>query len=397
MAWRRLGSDAIRLYEQGESVPEHSASHWLAVGRYELRSAFRRPERWQLTLLECPSDALIPRVGDAQLYRVDLRDWPPVRSILLDQDGVVLDRSTGSAAELIGTGSAGPLGLLRTVGDRRQPYLHIDSYAGQARFLRLPGDPVAAGDAVGALLAGLDQHWLKVSNYLCFRVNLQPNVELEHKFTLLGQPDVCTLARDTLALADSGGLPGWLVEFREEVQSWDFLNHVYAIEQPVDEAGYVSFIPTTDGHFTVKRKTFTADVDERPELRSRGVPITGDFADHVRDVLGLTPAWHASFRRTRHDVSVESIETGNAYVISYDRSTIVDDSGAAIAGLPELTQCEIEYIYSQSLDQVSYRSVRQDLATLRGLLSDYFDQRGIANYQRHESKLTFLRNQHVAA
>ena len=107
------------------------------------------------------------------------------------------------------------------------------------------------------------------------------------------------------------------------------------------------------------------------------MPITGDFADYLRDVLGLTPAWHASFRRTRHDVSVESIETGNAYVISYDRSTIVDDTGAAIAGLAELSQCEIEYLYSQSLDPVSYRSVRQDLATLRGLLSDYFDQRGI--------------------
>ena len=375
-------------------MPEHS---WLAVGPYELRSAFRRPERWQLTLLECPSAALIPRVGDAQLYRLDLRDWPPVRTIQLDQDGSVLDRFTSLPAELIGMGSVGPLGLLRAVGDRQQPYLHIDSYAGQARFLRLPGGPVQPGHAVGELLAGLDRHWLKVSNYLCFRVNLQPNVELEHKFTLLGRPDVCALARDTLALAGSGGLPGWLVEFREEIQSWDFLNHVYAIEQPVTEAGYVSFIPTSDGLFTVKRKTFTADVDERPELRSRGVSITGDFADHIRDVLGLTPAWHASFRRTRHDVSVESIETGNAYVISYDRCTIVDDTGAPTAGLAELTQCEIEYIYSQSLEPVSYQSVRQDLATLRGLLGDYFEQRGIANYQRHESKLTFLRNQHVAA
>lgn len=378
-------------------MPEHSASSWLAVGPYELRSAFRRPRHWQLTLLECPPGALVPRVGDAQLYRLDLRGWPPVRTIVLDQDGAVLDRFTGIPAELTGSGSSGPLGLLRTVGDQRQPYLQIDSYAGQARFLRLPGGPVDADDAVEKLLDGLDQHWLKVSNYLCFRVKLQPNVELEHKFTLLGQPDVLALAQDTLALADSGGLPGWLVEFREEIQSWDFLNHVYAIDEPVTEAGYVSFIPTTDGLFTVKRKIFTADVAERPELRSRGVPITGDFADHIRDVLGLTPTWHASFRRTRHDVSVESIETGNAYVISFDRSTIVDDSGAAIAGLAELSQCEIEYIYSQSLEPVSYQSVRQDLDTLRGLVSDYFDQRGIRNYQRHESKLTFLRNQHVAA
>jgi hypothetical protein len=125
------------------------------------------------------------------------------------------------------------------------------------------------------------------------------------------------------------------------------------------------------------------------------VAISGDLGCHVRDVLKLNPAWQASFRRARHDVSVESIETGNAFVISYDRSTIIDETGAQVPGLDELYQCEIEYIYSQSLAPVSYQSVRRDLATLRELLSRYFAQRGIANYQRHESKLTFLRNQHA--
>ncbi|HET6210256.1 MAG TPA: hypothetical protein VFD94_07730, partial [Jatrophihabitans sp.] len=165
-------------------MPERSESSWLAVGRYELRTAFRRPARWQLTLLECPAGALTPRVGEAQLYRLDLRDWPPVRSVLLDQDGAVLGSSTVSPAELTGPGSVGPLGLLRTVGGRRQLYLHIDSFAGVARFLRLPGGPVEAGEAVGELLAGLDRHSAQANNQLGFRVDPQPGLELTHRFSL---------------------------------------------------------------------------------------------------------------------------------------------------------------------------------------------------------------------
>jgi hypothetical protein len=300
-------------------VSEHG---WLAVGGYDLRSACRRPDRWQLTLLECPATALIPRVGDAQLYRLDLRGWPAVRSVLLDQDGVVLERATARPAELLGHGSNAALGLLRAVGPDRQLYLHIDSFAGQARFLRLPGRPVPAGIAIGELLAGLDRHSAKVSNHLGFRVELHPGVELAQRFSLAGSPDVYALARDTLALAGAGGLPGWLVEFREELRSWDLLNQVDAIQAPPAEAGYVSI--------------------------------------------------------TRHEVSVESIETGNVFVISFERSTIVDGAGVALPGRPELRQCQLEYRYSQSLGPVSQHSVRRDLATLHGLLAGYVGQQAAA-------------------
>src|SRR5262249_52447312 len=145
---------------------------------------------------------------------------------------------------------------------------------------------------------------------------------------------------------------------------------------------------------TVKRKIFTVDSDERPELRSRGVAVT-DFDEYLRGVLGLTPAWHASFRRARHDVCVESIETGNAFVISYDHSTIVDDAGGGGPGLAGLVQCEIGHRFSQSLAPVDYRQVHTDLAILRTLLNDFFERQSIVHYQRHESKLTFLRRQHA--
>jgi hypothetical protein len=369
---------------------------WLVVGSHDLRSAIRRPDTWQVTLLQCPLTALAPEVDGALSYTLDLRNWDPVRAIVLDSVGNVLDRSSASLSAVLEQDSNVPIGLLRPgPASSIQIYPQVDLYLRHARFLRLPGEPSEPGAAVADLLAGIDEHFLKITNYLCFRVNLKPNVELEHKFTLTGHPDVYALARDTLRLADSGGLPGWHLEFREEIQSWDFLNHVYAIEEPAGDAGYVSFIPTTDGRHTVKRKLFTKDTDERRELRNRGVEVGADFETYLRDVLGLAPAWNASFRRLRYDVSVESIVSGNVFGIAFDRCIVIDQSGQRVAGAAELSQCEMEYIYSQALTGATFDGVRDDLDSLRQLMTGYFEQRGIGNYQTHESKLTFLRNQHV--
>jgi hypothetical protein len=376
---------------------EASPAIWLVVGSQDVRSSVRRPSEWQVTLLECPTAQLAPDVEGSRMYKLDLRDWPVTRAVVLDQDGnVVEDTEKAELATVLAAGSNSPLGLLRPAGAGMRLYAHVDSYLEHARFIALPQPESARPAAVSDLLAGIDEHFLKVNNYLCFRVKLLPDVELEHKYTLTGDPDVYALARETLAMAADGGLAGWVVEFREEIQAWDFLNHVYAIEEPESEAGYVSFIPTTDGKHTVKRKIFTVDTDERPELRNRGVDVGGDFEAHIRDVMHLIPAWHASFRRVRYDVSVESIETGNVFGIAYDRSTIIDDAGQRVPGLDELSQCEIEYIYSQSLAPIGFDVVRDDLAQLRVLVSDYFDRRQIENYQTHESKLTYLRNQHAA-
>jgi hypothetical protein len=125
------------------------------------------------------------------------------------------------------------------------------------------------------------------------------------------------------------------------------------------------------------------------------VDVQVDFETYLRQEMQLTPTWHASFRRIRYDLSVESIETGNVFGIAFDRCVIVDEQGQRVSGLAELVQCEIEYIYSQTLGEATYDTVRADLAELRVLVSEFFDRRGVENYQRHESKLTFLRNQHA--
>jgi hypothetical protein len=379
-------------------LDEVSEAVWLVVGSQDLRSSLRRPSRWQVTLLECPTAALAPATDGALSYTLNLSGWPVARAVVLDSDGNVSDRSATSLQALLDEDVTVPIGLLRPELpslSRLQLYPQVDLYHGHARFLRLPGAHSPRGTAVPELLAGIDEHYLKITNYLCFRVNLKPDVELEHKFTLTGHPEVYRLSRDTLRIAGSGGLAGFGVEFREEIQGWDFLNHVYAIEEPTEQAGYVSFIPTTDGRYTVKRKIFTEDTDERVELRQRHVEISGDLEAYVREVMALTPAWKASFRRIRYDMSVEAIESGNVIVIAYDHSTIIDESGRPVAGAAELTQCEMEYVYSQALVGATFASVRADLDRLRQLMSSYFDERGIGNYQRHESKLTFLRNHYA--
>lgn len=380
-------------------LDEVSPAAWLVVGSHDMRSSVRRPAEWQVTLLECPAAALAPVTDGALSYTLSLRGWPAARALVVGSDGNVIDRSAVSLQTVLDQASTLPIGLLRPELPslaRMRMYPQVDIYHGHARFLELPGDPSPRPSAVADLLSGIDEHFLKIANHLCFQVKLKPDVELEHKFTLTGHPDVYDLARDTLRLARSGGLPGFGVEFREEIQAWDFLNHVYAIEEPVDEAGYVSFIPTTDGRCTVKRKIFTEDADERIELRNRHVEVGTDFKAYLRDVMALTPAWDASFRRVRYDVYVEAIHSGNVIAITYDRNIVIDKSGNRIPAAAELTQCEMEYAYSLALTGATFSSVRQDLDRLRVLMSAYFDERRIDNYQRHESKLTFLRDQYAS-
>lgn len=371
---------------------------WLVVGPHELRSAMQRPANWQVTLIQCPDQLLRPRTEDAQTYTMPMQDWPAMPTRTVDQDGTVLGRSVRNLAELLAGYRDVPLGLLRPSGPERfRLYPHVDSYQGCTRYLRMPNEPVGTTGAPAELLRVIDEHFLRVNNYLCYRVKLEPDVELEHKFSFTGNPDIHVLARQTLAAADQDAFPGWIVEFREEIQQWDFLNHIYAISAPEQDVGYVSFIPTTDGRYTVKRKIFSTDTDERPELRSKGIEVGADRAAHVRDVLGLTPDWNASFRRIRYDVSVEHVRSGNVFGIAFDRSTVIDEDGVRIESRPELVQCEIEYIYSQSITPLGFDSVRADLADLRVSVADWFRSRGLHFYETHESKLTWLRNQHVLA
>jgi hypothetical protein len=379
-------------------LDETSPASWLVVGSHDLRSSVRRPSTWQVTLLECPTAALDPVSEGAVSCTLDLRDWADARALVLDSDGNVADRSVVSLQTLLDQSTDLPIGLLRpdlSAPARMLSYAQVHLHHGHARFLRLPGDPSPRRTAVANLLAGIDEHFLKIANHLCFQVNVKPDVELEHKFTLTGHPDVYALARDTLRLARSGGLPGFVVEFGEEIQCWDFLNHVYAIDEPVEDAGYVSFIPTTDGRYTVKRKIFTEDTDERIELRNRHVDVGADREAYLRDVMALTPAWNAHFRRVRYDVYVEALESGNVIGIAFDRSIVIDEAGRRIPAAAELTQCEMEYAYSVALTGATFASVRQDLDRLRVLMSAYFDEHQIDNYQRHESKLTFLRDQYA--
>ena len=374
----------------------NAAITWLVVGSPDLRSALQRPERWQVQLIAVPEELLSPDVTGAQTYTLPMQNWPDRAGRTIDQDGLVRAESQGRLDDLLAGHRQVALGLLQPTDDGRfQLYPQVDTYIGCTRYLRVPNPPVAETGVVTELLRVIDEHFLRLNNYLCYRVKLEPDVELEHKFTLTDNPDVHVLARATMDAAGELAFPGWIVEFREEIQQWDFLNHIYAISEPAEDVGYVSFIPTTDGKYTVKRKIFAHDTDERPELRSRGVKIGTDLAAHIRDEMKLEPDWQASFRRIRYDVSVEHIRSGNVFGIAFDRSTIIDAEGRRVAGADELVQCEIEYIYSQAITAADFEDVRQDLADLRVSVADWFRSRGLHFYETHESKLTWLRNQHA--
>ena len=41
------------------------------------------------------------------------------------------------------------------------------------------------------------------------------------------------------------------MEFGDEFQTWDYLNHLYDVPAPPTEQGYISFIPLSTGGYTV--------------------------------------------------------------------------------------------------------------------------------------------------
>ena len=87
-----------------------------------------------------------------------------------------------------------------------------------------------------------------------------------------------------------GELPGFIPEYGDEFQAWDYLNHLFAIPEPAEERGYVSFIPLSVGGYTIKRKWFDEDATRRGEKYQPAPAGIADLAEHVRVTMGLPAA-----------------------------------------------------------------------------------------------------------
>jgi hypothetical protein len=227
------------------------------------------------------------------------------------------------------------------------------------------------------------------NNHQCCYQKFWPDVEFEHKITMLGPVDLHAVTIGLRNLVGTPYLPGTIWDYRDDYQLWDFNNHLFEVTEPSSEAGYISFIPDSTGTVIVKRKWFTHDSVGRRESRWRGVqiPLTIDsFEDYARSHVDGDIRFLGSFRRTRFDSTCEFTRTGNVYGFMVDWCRPRDRPDA-----PHLYQVEVEYLHSRTRDEAARHAVETELLTVRNAAAAYLDRAGIA-HRAGESKLSYLRS-----
>jgi hypothetical protein len=213
-----------------------------------------------------------------------------------------------------------------------------------------------------------------------------PGTEVEYKIELPegGTPwAVSEVVRGALRRHE---LLGLVAHLRQEWCRWDYTCHLYEIVGNDVSQGYVSLIPE-DGRYQVKEKRFTADGVTRRENVSLGVAIDAVDEYLASRFTGEELRAMPPFRRIRYDVDVESLETGNHFVVSTDLC-IVPPSGET------LRQCEIEYVDTRSLQPP--RVVMSELRALRDAVENLLRGAGLEVRNSVQSKLSFIRQVQAA-
>ena len=238
------------------------------------------------------------------------------------------------------------------------------------------------------------QHGPKI-NSRRIRQKWKADCELERKYTfahVLGADgwsappvSIWSLSRALHDAALSGDLPGWIPEFNDEFHLWHYDSEIFEVTEPPAAQGYLAFIPQTDGNTTLKYKRFQQDAELRYESIAHHLPVPPDqYEQKARQVSGGTLRRLPGFRRTRFDVDVESLDTGNAFAIVVDISRPFDDSNAL------MSQSEVEYIRTRSVSDPT--DVMKDFETVCAFAERVFRSCGAEYVQTPYSKLSFLRD-----
>jgi hypothetical protein len=272
-------------------------------------------------------------------------------------------------------------------------YSQIRFLAGDACFIRLtpvpfPIDHIEDVENLAWLpeaVARHDEHFLFLSNHQRYYRKCFPDRELEFKYTFdPPTADIWTLTVELYHRLLDGQLSGYVPEYRDEFQAWDYANHLFQVTDPEPDRGYVSFIPTTDGKNLVKRKWFAADSFDRRESHTYGVEAAQGFDAYVKEGLGVEAVRLPSFRRARYDVNFESLRTGHVYGIFFDTVSLIDAPGV------QLQQCELEYLRSRTVVEPDADAILIEIAAIASWLEEFLGAHGLSSERGYYSKLSFL-------
>ncbi len=294
------------------------------------------------------------------------------------------------AALVPGVRGLAPLFVLTQGREQTGLFVQVRMGSADALFVWMAEGPAVeagggVGDLLGACLAGAEESRRFFNNHQHYYRKFWPGYELEHKITIAADTDIYDLAVGFRNLVGFGGFPGYLWEYGDDFQQWDFDNHLFEVTHPAAEAGYISFIPDSAGKHVLKRKWFQADGVKRREQKWLSVAVEGSFAEHIDRHVGVAAGYLGTFRRTRFDISCESARTGNVYSIMIDRCRMRDGLG------PDLCQVEIEYMYSRTLRDWAATHVAGEMEQLVAESTKVLAGRGVAFEYGPLSKLSYLR------
>ncbi|MFF8292640.1 hypothetical protein ACF068_25870 [Streptomyces sp. NPDC016309] len=311
--------------------------------------------------------------------------------------GMLPGTALTEAVTAVTGGPAGPLVPLFYItadGDRAHVHSQIRFLAEDACFIRITSEAVdtAGVEDLAWLPEAVRLHaeqFLFLNNHQryyrkCFQGN-----ELEYKYTLAPPVDTWTLTVELYRSLLAGDLPGYVMEYRDEYQAWDYLNHLFEVTGPTEaERGYASFIPTTDGKHLLKRKWYAEDAFERRESHTYGLDLADDggFERYLTEELRVQAVRLPSFRRVRYDINFESARTGHVYGVFFDHCSLVEARDVT------LNQCELEYLRSRVAVEPDESEVLAEMEVIVAWLEGFLRERGLNDQRGFYSKRTFLKD-----
>lgn len=266
-----------------------------------------------------------------------------------------------------------------TVGERGSLYVKYNFLEGKRCLL--PQDIISSIQS--------SEHELERArscfNHDCWYSKWNPEFEMERKYTFTEPVDTWKLILMLYDQICNRKFPGFIPEFNDEFQVWDYENYMFEVLSPNENKGYIAFIPQSDRLMTVKQKRFHEDSELRKEEIFSHVELTLDqLEQHAKslckgEVRALPP-----YRRKRFDVNLESLETGNVYGIFFDICRSIENRKQV------LYQCEVEYLRSRTIGPLTF--VVEEYEKICDLTKDFLLAQNCSFTEGYYSKLSFLRD-----
>lgn len=249
--------------------------------------------------------------------------------------------------------------------------------------LNLSGIEINFNDLLYKLVEKHRENAVFLGNHQCYYRKENNSKEIEYKFNILNTSNIWHIIVEMYNHFKSYKFKDFILEYKDEIQKWDYMNYMFEVLEPKKERGYISFIPQTNGKELIKRKIYSKDQLSRTEIHFKDNVVNAPRADFLAEKFGVKAFEFQPFRRVRYDINIESLKSGNVHGIFLDYIT-VDGSDK------KLIQCEIEYLRTRSL--FSNNTYMEELNLLKEYVIKYFKENNINYIETFYSKLSFMKD-----